>query len=541
MHRTGARIAAVVGVLLTAAGAVAAPAGAGDAAATPAPGRTAALAALPVRPADSLVDSYGVGVHLGFLDTPYTNVRQVALALEELGVRHVRDDLILSDNTPLECAAIGLVARQAGVGFDLIMGRPDRLGLPADYVRTVATLLPPGVVESLEGVNEWDHFGPQGPTNPWVQQMKDWQGQLYAAAKAEPATADLPILSPALAFRQSYAVAGDLTANADVANAHVYPDGHRPANQLSQVTAALRASIPDEPLVVTETGYHNATSAGTGQKGVPEAVAGVYAPRMLLEHAGRDEQRVYSYELLDERPDPGRTDPEAEFGLLRHDFSPKPAYTAMKNLLALVDDPGPSFTPTPLPVALTGLPSDGRSLLYQKRDGRYVLFVWRDVDIYDPATRQDLAVAPASVTLGLDAPYRLSVHRPSASATAVSSTVSASLSLSVDGAVTAVTIDPAATPGPPVDTFATTARRPDAPSVTLVRTGPGTATVTWRRADGRGAPVTGYRLVVMGRRTVLGKGARRATLHHLPTDRPVRISLQARNAIGWSRRAHVAA
>src|SRR4051794_41111169 len=195
--------------------------------------RPEVIAPVAARPADSLVDSYGVGVHLGFLGTPYTSSLQVALALQGLGVRHVRDDLILSDNSPLQYAAIGLVARQAGVRFDLIMGRPDRLGTPADYVRAVATLLPPGVVESLEGVNEWDLFGPQGQTHPWVQQMKDWQARLYAAAKADPATATLPILSPALAFPQSYAVAGDMSGNSDLANAHMYPGGYRPANQVA--------------------------------------------------------------------------------------------------------------------------------------------------------------------------------------------------------------------------------------------------------------------------------------------------------------------
>src|SRR4051794_2716258 len=58
--------------------------------------RAAAIAPLAALQADSLVESYGVGVHLGFLNTPYTLAPQVAAALRTLGVRHVRDDLILS-------------------------------------------------------------------------------------------------------------------------------------------------------------------------------------------------------------------------------------------------------------------------------------------------------------------------------------------------------------------------------------------------------------------------------------------------------------
>ena len=529
-------------------------------------------------------------------------------------MRHVRDDLILSDNSPLQYAAITAVAQQAGVRFNLIMGRPDRLGTPADYVRAVATLLPAGTVESLEGVNEWDLFGPQGDTNPWVAQMKDWQAQLYAAAKAQPATAGLPILSPSLASPASYAKAGDLSQDADLANAHMYPDGYRPANQIPQITAALRASIPAKPLVVTESGYHNATSATGGHKGVPEAVAGVYAPRLLLEHAKRGTQRVYSYELLDEAADPSRTNPEAEFGLLHRDFSPKPAYTAMKNLLTLVNDPGPAFTPAPLAVTADGMPSDGRYLLYQKRNGQYVLLLWRDVDVFNPVTQQDVAVAPANVTVRLGAQYALSVHRPSQGATPVSSTVAASVPVALDGQVTAITIDAATAPPAPAKVTAapgnktatvrwelpatsaavtgfevnrmpgnvtrtlpatarslkdtgltnkttysyqvrtltgtgasawvaapkvTPARVPTAPRIVSVRSGPGTATIVWRPSKGRGQRVTAYRLVGGGRKLTVRPGVHRATLKGLPTGTRVRIVLQARNAIGWSRKVVV--
>lgn len=618
MYRIRATLVACLGLFVAVQGLAASPASAASAD-TERAGRqhaqtdkAAVITPLAAAQADSLVESYGVGIHLGFLNTPYTNAPQVATALKTLGVRHVRDDLILSDNSPLQYAAISLVAQQAGVKFNLIMGRPDRLGTPADYVRAVATLLPAGTVESLEGVNEWDLFGPQGATNPWVQQMKDWQRDLYTAAKAEPATASLPILSPALAFRANYAKAGDMSQYVDIANAHMYPGGYRPSNEISQITAALRTSIPTKPLVVTEAGYHNATSTTGGHKGVPEAVAGVYAPKLLLEHAKRGE-RVYSYELLDEAADPNKTNSEAEFGLLHNDFSPKPAYTATKNLLALVNDPGPAFTPTPLGVTADGMPSDARYLLYQKRNGQYVLLLWRDVDIFNPATQQNVTIAPANVTVRLDVPYSMSLYRPSQGATPVSTTVAASLPVSLDGQVTAITIDKAPPPAPTkvkaapgnktatvtwelpatsaavtgfeinrspgnvTRTVSSTLRSfkdtgltnktkytykvrtltsagasawataptvtpsllPTAPRIASVRSGPGTATVVWRPAKGRGQKVTGYRLIVGGKKLIVPRGIRRATLKGLPTGQRVRIVLQAHNAIGWSRKSFV--
>ena len=46
--------------------------------------------------ADSLVDSYGVGVHLNWLDTPYADATKMINALTSLGVRHIRDDYYLT-------------------------------------------------------------------------------------------------------------------------------------------------------------------------------------------------------------------------------------------------------------------------------------------------------------------------------------------------------------------------------------------------------------------------------------------------------------
>ena len=184
---------------------------------------------------DSVVDAYGVGIHLNFLNTPYQDADAVASALSDLGVRHVRDDLYL--DAPREYRAIATVAGK-GIGFDLIMGRPG-VGQPSDYVQTVADQLSPGVVESIEGVNEWDLFGGE----EWVAELRAWQEGLWTAAGANQLTADLPVLSPALAFRWNYPSVGDLAPWADVANAHMYPGGHKPSNQITRITEALTGAM----------------------------------------------------------------------------------------------------------------------------------------------------------------------------------------------------------------------------------------------------------------------------------------------------------
>lgn len=477
--------------------------------------------------ADDVVDRYGVGIHLNFLDTPYRDADAVAAALAELGVRHVRDDLYL--NAPRQYAAIAKVAEQ-GIRFDLIMGRPGTDATPADYVQVVADRLPASAVESIEGVNEWDLFGPDEPEE-WVPQMHAWQEALWTAAKANPATAHLPVLSPALAFRWNYAAAGDLSTYADVANAHMYPGGYRPSNEITRITRAVRESLPDEPLVTTEAGYHNATAAEGGHRGVPEDVAGIYLPRLLLDHLARGEQRMYSYELIDSFDDPDLTNPEAHFGLLNHDLSPKPAFTAMKRLLALLADPGPAFEPQTLPIAATGFPADAHYLLTQKRDGRFVLLLWRDVSIFDPVEQQPLDVTPADVTIDVGSPRDFTVHRPSTSAEPVGERTGSDLTIQLGPQVVAIEIEPP-TPGP--DPEPEPELVPTRPTVTKATPGPRRVTVAWSAADGRGNPVTAYRLTVLKRTVVVDAGTLRQTLRGLPANRRLRVGVQAGNAIGWS-------
>ena len=436
----------------------------------------AAPAQLQAIQADSVVDGFGVNIHLPFLDTPYANADAVANAVGDLGVRHVRDELRLGNQREYDGMA---KVRAAGARFDLIMGRPDSGATPADYVRTAARL-PADTVESLEGANEWDLFG---PSDSWVSQVKDWQHGLYAAAKAEPLTADLPVLSPALAFKGDYATAGDLSADQDVANAHMYPGGANPSSEIDAITQKLRASIPTGPLVTTEAGYHDATAytANASNRGVPEAVAGTYLPRLLLEHLRRGEQRMYGYELIDSFDNSDLTDPEAHFGLLRHDLTPTPAYTAMKHMLGLLADPGPAFSPGSLQLDVTGFPGDGRYLLTQKRDGEYVLLLWRNVSVWDQATQQPQTVAPANVTFTLPGSHRMCVFRPTDSADPVQEASGSTVTVPMDGAVSALAIDPSSTECAP------------APQSATASAGNKQVSLSWKPPT-TAAPVTGYQV-----------------------------------------------
>jgi hypothetical protein len=82
--------------------------------------------------------------------------------------------------------------------------------------------------------------------------------------------------------------------------------------------------------VASETGYHDAVASHDGHPPVSEQAGAVYLPRLFLSYFGAGVRRTFAYELLDERVDPARSDLQANFGLLRDDFSRKPSFMALR-------------------------------------------------------------------------------------------------------------------------------------------------------------------------------------------------------------------
>jgi hypothetical protein len=142
-------------------------------------------------------------------------------------------------------------------------------------------------------------------------------------------------------------------------------------------------------------------------------VAAVYVPRIFLESFAHGIQRTYLYELLDPYPDPERDDPASNFGLLRHDYSRKPAANALANLLTLIggEDMRPHATGA-LPIMIEAKTDDVGTLLLQSADGTYWLALWRLLSVYDVDSAAKVDIAPAKVTVVLDEPARVNAFRP---------------------------------------------------------------------------------------------------------------------------------
>ena len=533
------------------------------------------------RPADSLVDAFGVQTHLGYPGR-YQDTAEVKQALTGLGVRHVRDDMY--SNRPDMLASAQEIAA-TGIRFNLIMGNPATWDTPERQVDAIrATGIAGSVVESLEGANEWNLKGGAG----WARELREHQARLYGAAKAEPATRDLPVLAPALGQKTGYLALGDIGEYADLGNAHNYPGGQKPSAFIDLVRQGAEHNVPGKPVVFTESGYQTGTSSLSGHPPVPEDVAGLYAPKLLLEHYIRGTERFYNYELIDQRPD--KSDSEANFGLLRNDYSRKPSYVALQKLISLTSDRGPRFDAGKLGYEVTQKPSDFRQVLLQKRDGTFVLVMWRDVTVFDRVLGNRLAIPDQQVKLRLDAtrPVTLTkLDEPDSQSFTVSSgsvpiggeAVVLEIGAPVSGATTAMpaeptetptespaanptatpTEDPAseASPAPtapvpapiteiveaitaPVPTPALPAVRPHAPaavSAVAKRKRPRSVTIRWTapRFTGR-TPITRYQVRELrsGRTVTLGPRARNVTVRWALKHRRAKFVVRAQNRVGVS-------
>jgi hypothetical protein len=103
-------------------------------------------------------------------------------------------------------------------------------------------------------------------------------------------------------------------------------------------------------------------------------------------------------------------------------MSPRPAFTAVENLIATLDDTSTAFTPAPLSYAVTGADASLNQVLLEKHDGSYWLVLWLEKSSWNADTAQPIAVAPQQVTLTLNSGYTASVlHQFNTQGTVVTS------------------------------------------------------------------------------------------------------------------------
>jgi hypothetical protein len=353
--------------------------------------------------ADEFVDSAGVNVHLHYTDTPYADFPSLERALKELGVRHIRDGMV-DTKWQLFYERLNELGRQ-GIKATLITSPKLADNTLASYPNRVKESL-----EAYEAPNEYDQSGDPN----WAQTLNDYVVKLHQIVKQNPQTAAFPIIGPSLTKTESFAKVADCGPYIDYGNLHNYFAGRNPGTKgwgsngygsLEWDLALASKTWPGKSVVTTETGYRNDED---NPQGVPEDISGKYLPRLLLEQFAHGIQKTYLYELVDlgaKKPLEDRA-----FGLLNGDYSPKPAFNALKSLFQLLSDPGPKFAPRVLKFALSGELTNVHHLLLEKRDGKFFLAIWVEEPGYDVSKKMKLAIEPRQLSVRFAEPAKVRVH-----------------------------------------------------------------------------------------------------------------------------------
>jgi len=392
---------------------------------------------------DDFSASVGINVHINYFDRLYNNFDLVKSKLLKLSIQHVRDG-----------------AQHIGDDYDHLMyGRwmeLQRLGIKfnaaLDPRGSIKTLTPSAIsiildrageaVESFEGPNEMDISS----LSDWQSEVISYQSSLMTSVRNESAENRRPVVAPSFAFVSNGLKVSGLATKADFANLHSYPAGEMPSHIFPEQMDLATKVFGNLPVMMTETGYHNALNDKHDQPAVPEIVAAKYIPRLFLENYLQGIRRTYLYELFDEAPNPSLTDNQLHWGLIRSDGTEKPAFQALASLMSSMRSRATKFpaNQTVVSVSLDGQTDHVHHLFLRKTDGSYCLFLWQERSVYDTAKAREVSNLNQSVTVTFSSACTGGVRDTLHSETpSIVFTEKQQISISVPDYVLALTFQPA--------------------------------------------------------------------------------------------------
>ena len=372
-----------------------------------------AEAAAPVHRCEDLIDAIGVNVHLGHGGTPYVErFAACAEALDTLGVRHLRDDIVLTGGEPAgQFTRIATLAAR-GYRFSLVFydGLTQGPRVPPDQFAAIARWAAGGLV-SAEGGNE----PPIAGRRDLPRLSADHQTALFRAVRADARDSAVRVAGPSY-IQGNVAAADNLAAVVDLGNIHAYPGAEHPetggGGSLARFIAASRPVFGPAPVIATENGYHTALATGSAHLPVSEGIRARYLPRLLLWSYLLGVRRTYIYELISSF-DHGDGDPESRFGLMAYDGRPTPAFTAVRNLVRLFGGGAAASGPGDIEAEPAAPTPDLVSARFARRDGTLLVPLWLGIDGWDRrslAARPDVPPRAVDILLSRQ-PRSLRLHR----------------------------------------------------------------------------------------------------------------------------------
>lgn len=374
-------------------------------------------AAIPVEVPHSafdFVNSIGVNTHLNYFDTIYGNFALVERELKSVGIRHLRDGIHLQ-NSDYNAMLYGrwIQLGNLGVRFDAVLDSRSNLGpMSGDLLDDVDTISG-HTIESFEGPNEMDLSNQPD----WASIDRSYQNQIFTSVGSMKDGSSVWVIGPSLASASNSSQLGNISDLMDEGNLHPYPAGQIPSVVFPAQINFETVMCGDKPIVFTESGYHNAINQQGDQPGVSEAAAAKYIPRLFLENFRHGISRTYLYEFMDEKPDPGLTNPQLHWGLIRANGSEKPAFLALKDLIEELNDSTEPATLLPMSWNLSTKDAQIHHLLLQKSNGTYDLVLWQEITSYNLRSHVDIANPAVTATLTLGRQARtVKIYRPATQA-----------------------------------------------------------------------------------------------------------------------------
>lgn len=140
-----------------------------------------------------------------------------------------------------------------------------------------------------------------------------------------------------------------------------------------------REQTPNLPFIITEMGWN---SGNADHDQVNETKKADYTLRNHLLCFNAGSEYAYTFALYHTQVKNRRKGEKGikEFGLLNKDFSPKPSFTALKNLITLVKDKVAPGERKPLDAAITVSGPKPMQTLLQKSDGSHLLILWNEAE-----------------------------------------------------------------------------------------------------------------------------------------------------------------
>jgi hypothetical protein len=322
-------------------------------------------------------DAVGVNTHLNYGRTLYNSRYEdiIKPRLIELGTKHIRDHF---GNESVNARYVEL-AHNYGIKLLLINseGGKDLTQVKDEVIRLNKLNPAKPVVDLIEPANERDN----GWKSDWAR-LCTYLTDYYKVFKGDPGTASIPLLGPSFANTRDAAVnlgkaCATVPGTMEIGNLHAY-SGLYPESPLAggwgisfdKAIANYRTISLDKPMMESESGYKMGEGMG-GHPAVSQRAAAKYSPRLVLTRLSKGVSKLYFYQLINA---------DEDFGMLNDDGSPREQFTSLKNFIHLMADEGKDFAPKPLKYALNGDTKDINQMLFQKRDGKYMLVIWQGVN-----------------------------------------------------------------------------------------------------------------------------------------------------------------